>query len=67
MNDNPTCELVYSSDPNQLSETISDRIAEGWWPIGRPFVHGEHYIQAMVRDCQDLPWRDEVLCERAAE
>jgi hypothetical protein len=48
MNNKQVYELVHSSDPNELSRFVDDRIAEGWWPIGRPFVHGEQYIQAMV-------------------
>jgi hypothetical protein len=23
-------------------------MVEGWWPLGRPFTRGEHFIQAMV-------------------
>jgi hypothetical protein len=23
-------------------------MVEGWWPLGRPFIRGEDFIQAMV-------------------
>ncbi len=53
MND-ATYELVHSPTPNELSEAVSERISKGWWPLGTPFVHGEHFIQAMVLEhCAD--------------
>ncbi len=50
MNSESIYELVYSPTPTELSETVTERISEGWWPLGTPFVHGEDYIQAMVLD-----------------
>jgi len=47
MNDT-TYELVHSPTPHELSEAVSERISRGWWPMGTPFVHGDHFIQAMV-------------------
>jgi hypothetical protein len=47
MNDT-TYELVHSPTPNGLSEAVSERIHQGWWPMGTPFVHGDRFIQAMV-------------------
>jgi len=23
-------------------------MVDGWWPLGRPYTRGEHFIQAMV-------------------
>ena len=48
MNDSPTYELVHSSTPGELSQAVSERINDGWWPMGTPFVHGDRFIQAMV-------------------
>jgi len=48
MNQTAACELVYSPTLNDLSEAVTDRMVEGWWPLGRPFAQGEHFIQAMV-------------------
>ncbi|MCU0234070.1 MAG: hypothetical protein MUE90_08595 [Thermoanaerobaculales bacterium] len=42
--------LVHSPSPGELERAVSERIEEGWWPLGTPFVHGERYIQAMVHD-----------------
>ena len=47
MNDT-TYELVHSPTPHELTEAVSERIRKGWWPMGTPFVHGDHFIQAMV-------------------
>jgi hypothetical protein len=47
MND-ATYELVHSATPGELSQAVSERIEQGWWPMGTPFVHGDRYIQAMV-------------------
>jgi len=27
---------------------VRERINQGWWPMGTPFVHGDRFIQAMV-------------------
>ena len=48
MSQTATCELVYSSSLDDLSDAVTDRIIDGWWPLGRPFTRGEHFIQAMV-------------------
>ena len=48
MNQSATCELVYSSTLDDLSDLVANRMADGWWPLGRPFTRGEHFIQAMV-------------------
>ena len=56
-------ELVHSADPHDLSKHVDDRIAEGWWPVGRPFVHGEQYIQAMVHDHSMKGWEVSKLDE----
>jgi hypothetical protein len=48
MNDSPTYELIHSSTPGELSQAVSERIDDGWWPMGTPFVHGDRFIQAMV-------------------
>ncbi len=40
MNDSPTYELVHSSTPGELSQAVSERINDGWWPMGTPFVRG---------------------------
>jgi hypothetical protein len=50
MKNDCTYELVHSASPVELSKAVSDRIEDGWWPLGTPFVHGERYIQAMVLD-----------------
>lgn len=50
MRENRSFELVHSPTPGELSQAVDRRIREGWWPLGTPFVHGEHYIQAMVHD-----------------
>jgi hypothetical protein len=47
MND-ATYELVHSPTPGELSQAVSERIDQGWWPMGTPFVHGDRFIQAMV-------------------
>ena len=48
MSQTATCELVYSYTLDDLSEAVTDRMVDGWWPLGRPFTRGEHFIQAMV-------------------
>lgn len=48
MSQTATCELVYSSTLDDLSDAVTSRMVEGWWPLGRPFTRGEHFIQAMV-------------------
>ena len=48
MSQTATCELVYSSTLDDLSNAVTDRMVNGWWPLGRPFTRGEHFIQAMV-------------------
>jgi hypothetical protein len=48
MSQTATCELVYSSTLDDLSDAVTNRMVEGWWPLGRPFTRGEHFIQAMV-------------------
>jgi hypothetical protein len=48
MSQTATCELVYSSSLDDLSDAVTSRMVDGWWPLGRPFTRGEHYIQAMV-------------------
>jgi hypothetical protein len=48
MSQTATCELVYSSSLDDLSSAVTNRMVEGWWPLGRPFTRGEHFIQAMV-------------------
>jgi hypothetical protein len=48
MNQSATCELVYSSTLDDLSDLVANRMVDGWWPLGRPFTRGEHFIQAMV-------------------
>ncbi len=50
MSQTATCELVYSPTLNDLSDAVTDRMVEGWWPLGRPFAQGENFIQAMVLD-----------------
>ena len=45
-----TYELIHSPTPGELSDAVRAKIDEGWWPIGTPFVHGEHFIQAMVQE-----------------
>ena len=50
MSQTATCELVFSPTLNDLSDAVTDRMVEGWWPLGRPFAHGENFIQAMVLD-----------------
>jgi len=48
MSQTASCELVYSSSLDDLSSAVTNRIVDGWWPLGRPFIRGEQYIQAMV-------------------
>ena len=48
MSQSATCELVYSSTLDDLSDLVANRMVDGWWPLGRPFTRGEHFIQAMV-------------------
>ncbi len=48
MSQTATCELVYSLSLDDLSHAVTTRMVEGWWPLGRPFTRGEHFIQAMV-------------------
>ena len=48
MSQTATCELVYSSSLDDLSDAVTSRMVDGWWPLGRPFTRGEHFIQAMV-------------------
>jgi len=48
MSQTATCELVYSPSLDDLSDAVTNRMVEGWWPLGRPFWRGEHFIQAMV-------------------
>ena len=48
MSQTATCELVRSSSLNDLSDAVTNRMVDGWWPLGRPFTRGEHFIQAMV-------------------
>ena len=48
MSQTASCELVSSSSLDDLSSTVTNRMVEGWWPLGRPFTRGEHFIQAMV-------------------
>ena len=50
MSEAPTYELVYSPTPGELSQMVSEKIDQGWWPLGTPFVHGERYVQAMVTE-----------------
>ncbi len=50
MSQTATCQLVFSPTMNDLSDAVTDRMVEGWWPLGRPFAQGEKYIQAMVLD-----------------
>jgi len=50
MSQTATCELVYSPTLNDLSDAVTDRMVEGWWPLGRPFAQGKNFIQAMVLD-----------------
>ncbi len=48
MSQTASCELVYSPSLDDLSDAVTNRMVEGWWPLGRPFAQGEHFIQAMV-------------------
>jgi len=48
MSQTASCELVSSSSLDDLSSTVTNRMVEGWWPLGRPFIRGEQFIQAMV-------------------
>jgi hypothetical protein len=48
MSQTATCELVYASTLDDLAEAVTSRVVDGWWPLGRPFTRGEHFIQAMV-------------------
>ena len=48
MSQTASCELVSSSSLDDLSSAVTNRIVDGWWPLGRPFIRGEQYIQAMV-------------------
>ena len=48
MSQTATCKLVYSPTLNDLSDAVTDRMVDGWWPLGRPFEQDEHFIQAMV-------------------
>ena len=48
MSQTASCELVYSSTLDDLSDAVTSRMVDGWWPLGRPFTRGEHFIQAMV-------------------
>ena len=48
MSDNTSYELVHRPTPGELSQAVQEKIDQGWWPLGTPFVHGEHFIQAMV-------------------
>jgi len=48
MSQTASCELVSSSSLDDLSSAVTNRMVEGWWPLGRPFTRGEQYIQAMV-------------------
>ena len=59
MSETPTYELVYSPTPGELSQMVSDKIDQGWWPLGTPFVHGECYAQAMVTEKSDYQGLEE--------
>ena len=48
MSQTATCELVHALTLDGLSDAVTNRMIEGWWPLGRPFTRGEHFIQAMV-------------------
>jgi hypothetical protein len=48
MSQTATCELVQALTLDGLSDAVTSRMIEGWWPLGRPFTRGEHFIQAMV-------------------
>ncbi len=48
MSQTASCELVRSPSLDDLSDTVTDRMVQGWWPLGRPFIRGEDFIQAMV-------------------
>jgi len=48
MSQTASCELVYSPSLDDLSDAVTNRMVEGWWPLGRPFTRGEHFIQAMI-------------------
>jgi len=48
MSQTATCELVRSSSLDDLSNAVTNRMVDGWWPLGRPYVRGEQFIQAMV-------------------
>ena len=48
MSQTASCELVRSTSLDDLSSAVTNRIVDGWWPLGRPFIRGEQYIQAMV-------------------
>lgn len=50
MKSDTTYELVHSPSPTDLSREVLQRVEQGWWPLGTPFVHGERYIQAMVHE-----------------
>ena len=62
MSQTATCELVYSPTLNDLSDVVTDRMVEGWWPLGRPFAQGENFIQAMVLD-PTFDERDPETCD----
>jgi hypothetical protein len=55
MNHDSSLVLVHSPSPGELERAVSERIAEGWWPLGTPFVHGERFIQAMIHDESEGP------------
>jgi hypothetical protein len=48
MSQTATCELVQALTLDGLSDAVTSRMIEGWWPLGRPFTRGEHFIQAMI-------------------
>ena len=48
MRQTASCELVRSTSLDELSSVVTHRMVEGWWPLGRPFIRGEDFIQAMV-------------------
>jgi hypothetical protein len=49
MSDENTYELISAPYPAELSEAVSERIAEGWKVLGGPFTDGEGFYQAVIR------------------
>jgi hypothetical protein len=40
---------ISKTTPEDLTDTVRQKLKEGYEPLGRPFVNGEQMYQAMVK------------------